>query len=84
MAACETPFIVTDRCGTAPPIGGTRLIIPHVVGEIQHALVGLLEDFGHSQWCLVGCEALARKLSSDDLLDQIDDLYRRCTSGKGR
>jgi glycosyltransferase involved in cell wall biosynthesis len=79
-AACGTPVIVTDRCGIASYLGTAGLVIHHNDAEVQHALQKILTDSGFQEHCQEGCKELARKLSWEEPLEQMEGIYAQCVS----
>jgi|HubBroStandDraft_6_1064221.scaffolds.fasta_scaffold00127_13 glycosyltransferase involved in cell wall biosynthesis len=79
-AACGTPVIVTDRCGIAAFVGDAGLVVPHDRRELALALGRLLDDSVAYRRCQEGCTQMARSLSWDDPLGEMENLYADCVA----
>jgi glycosyltransferase involved in cell wall biosynthesis len=74
--ACGTPVIVTDRCGIAAMIEGRAgLVIPHSARPLEAALLRMLGDEAVREHFRSGCAEVARGLSWDEPLSQMENLY---------
>ncbi len=80
-AACGTPVIVTNRCGVAPFVEGAGLVVPPDRIAMGNALEGILRDPAFNERCRKGCAAVSGGLGWDAPLDEVERLYRCCTSG---
>jgi len=79
--ACGTPVIVTDRCGIGPAIAGRAgLMVPHDAIEIENALAKMLAEESPRERYLGGCEEVARELSWNQPLAQMESLYSQLVS----
>ena len=78
-AACGTPVIVTDQCGIAPIIAGRAgEVIPHDAAALEAALTSLLEKPDLRDSYRGGCAAVARELSWNEPVVEMEHLYQRC------
>lgn len=77
-ASCGTPVIVTDRCGTAPLIERAGLIVPPERVAIANAIEKILGDRAFNRRCRTGCTEVPGRLSWDQPLDELEQLYRQC------
>lgn len=74
--ACGTPVIVTDRCGIAAMIEGRAgLVIPYGAEPLEAALRQMLGDKAVREHFRSGCAEVARGLSWDEPLSQMENLY---------
>ncbi len=74
--ACGTPVIVTDRCGIAPLVDQRAgLVVPHDAGALQASLARLLEDEPLRRRLQAGCDEVARSLSWQEPLAELERLY---------
>jgi glycosyltransferase involved in cell wall biosynthesis len=79
--ACGTPVVVTDRCGIAPLIAGRAgLVIPHQCEALVGAL-HQLSDAGLRERMRLGCLEVARGLSWEEPLAEMEALYGELLSG---
>jgi glycosyltransferase involved in cell wall biosynthesis len=80
--ACGTPVIITDRCGIGPLVNGRAgIVIPYDVADLAEAIGRLLGDETLRQQYRAGSEEVARGLSWDEPLTQIEDLYKELVAG---
>lgn len=79
-ACCGTPVIVTDSCGIAPLVEPAGLVVRTNRAEIANALEQILDDPAFNERCRSGCTSIARNLSWDAPLDELERLYQRCCS----
>lgn len=74
--ACETPVLVTDRCGIAPLIEGRAgLVVPHDLAAMTVALERLLGSSGLREQLKQGCAAAAQSLGWQEPLNETQALY---------
>jgi glycosyltransferase involved in cell wall biosynthesis len=79
---CGTPVIITDRCGIAPLVSGRAgIVIPHNVADLAAAIGRLLGDKTLREQYRAGSGEVARGLSWDEPLTQMEDLYRELAAG---
>lgn len=79
--ACGSPVIVTDRCGIGPAIDGRAgLMVSYGAIEIESALAKILADDSPRERYLGGCEEVARELSWNQPLAQMESLYSKLVS----
>jgi len=75
--ACGTPVIVTDQCGIAPIVNGrTGLVVPYDSNAVSGALKTLLENSALAAEFRDACPGVARDLSWEEPLSQMEELYR--------
>jgi glycosyltransferase involved in cell wall biosynthesis len=75
--ACETPVVVTDRCGVAPFIDGRAgMVIPHDREALAAAFERILDDASFHRQLQSGCAQVARELSWSEPLAETELLYR--------
>jgi glycosyltransferase involved in cell wall biosynthesis len=75
--ACGAPVVVTDRCGIAPWVDGKAgLVVPYDKGSLADALSRLLDDTSLHERFRAGCAEVARSLSWDEPVQQMETLYR--------
>jgi glycosyltransferase involved in cell wall biosynthesis len=80
--ACGTPVIITDRCGIAPLVNGrVGIVIPHNVADLEAAIGRLLGDATLRDQYRASSGDVARGLSWDEPLTQMEDLYRELVAG---
>lgn len=79
-AACGTPVIVTHCCGIAPLIERAGLIVAPQRAAIANALEKILDDRAFNRRCRSGCAEVSGRLSWDEPLDELEQLYGRCHS----
>jgi glycosyltransferase involved in cell wall biosynthesis len=73
---CDTPVLLTDRCGIAALVEGRAgLVVPHECGAITAGLQRLLGDAALQQRLRNGCAEVARELDWAEPLDQTESLY---------
>jgi glycosyltransferase involved in cell wall biosynthesis len=76
--ASGTPVIVTDRCGIAPFVSRQAgLVIPHGAQQLQEALQKLLENESLRMRVRSRCAEIAKELSWDEPVMQMESLYSR-------
>jgi len=74
--ACGTPVLLTDRCGIAPLIQGRAgLVAAFDRAEFGKALAQLLDDDELRNRLRDGCAEVARSLTWDEPLDQMESIY---------
>ncbi len=74
--SCNTPVIVTDRCGIAPLVEGRAgLVVPYDRKALQEGLARLLEDAVLRECLRAGCAQVARNLSWDEPVAAMENLY---------
>jgi glycosyltransferase involved in cell wall biosynthesis len=82
--ACDTPVLVTDRCGIAPLIEGRAgLVVPHDLGAMTTALEQLLGSSGLREQLKQGCAAAAQSLGWQEPLNQTQALYAQLVRENG-
>lgn len=75
--ACETPVLVTDRCGIAPLIDGRAgLVVPHDRDALAAALGLLLDEPQLRDRLKRNSAAVAQSLGWEEPLDETQALYR--------
>ena len=79
-ACCGTPVIVTDTCGIAPLVEPAGAIVRGGRAEIANALEQILGNPMFNERCRSGCASVARHLSWDAPLDELERLYHGCVS----
>jgi glycosyltransferase involved in cell wall biosynthesis len=81
--ACGTPVIVTDRCGIAPLVDGRAgLIVAYDVDALQHSLHQLLRDVVLRDRLCGGCAEVARHLSWEQPIAEMEALYSGLLKGR--
>jgi len=79
--ACGTPVMVTDQCGIAPLIDGTAgLVVPCDVDGLREGIVRLLQDGALAARLRSGCAEVARTLSWDEPVAEMERIYRSLVS----
>ena len=78
---CGTPVIVTDSCGIAPFVKRAGRVVSQSPEDLVRALAELLDDPDLRQRYRQGCEEMARSLSWNDPVDEMEGLYERCLKG---
>jgi glycosyltransferase involved in cell wall biosynthesis len=74
--ACQTPVILTDRCGIAPAIKGRAgIVIPFDEGALQNALADVLNDNNLCDQMRSYCPTVAKELSWQEPLEIMEGLY---------
>lgn len=74
--ACDTPVVVTDRCGVAPLIDGRAgLVVPHDCAALAKALQDVFEQPQLYQRLKQGCASVVRSLSWQEPLNETQALY---------
>jgi len=74
--AAGTPVIITDRCGVAPYVHGRAgLVVPHDEAAVRQAMARLLSDHTLYYQFKRNCKAVARELSWDEPVAQMEALY---------
>jgi glycosyltransferase involved in cell wall biosynthesis len=74
--ACDTPVLVTDRCGIAALVDGRAgLVVPHDRDALTAALERLLGQTGLHEQLKQGCAGVAQSLSWQEPLDETQALY---------
>ncbi|MBI4543865.1 MAG: glycosyltransferase [Gemmatimonadetes bacterium] len=74
--ACGTPALVTDQCGIAPWIDGRAgLVVAHDVQALRNGLACLLEGDTVRRRLRDGCDEVARMLSWDAPVTEMEALY---------
>jgi glycosyltransferase involved in cell wall biosynthesis len=82
--ACGTPVIVTDRCGIAQAVNGRAgLMVPYGSNEIKAALTKILNEDSPRQRYQRGCEEVAKELSWNQPVAQMEALYSTLISEAG-
>lgn len=75
--AVGTPVVVTDKCGIAPHVREKAgLVVPVVQHAIEDALARLLYDQALYRRLCDGCKHVARELTWEEPVDQLQELYR--------
>jgi glycosyltransferase involved in cell wall biosynthesis len=83
--ACGTPVIVTDRCGIAPLVDQRAgLVVAYNVDALQESLTKLLGDAVLRDRLREGCAEVARSLSWEEPIEQMEALYADLLTGKPR
>jgi glycosyltransferase involved in cell wall biosynthesis len=74
--ACGTPVLVTDECGIAPLVNGQAgLVVPCSIEGLRDGLQRLLADQSLLSSLADGCEMLARELSWDRPVEEMERIY---------
>ncbi len=74
--ACGTPVLVTDRCGIAPLVDGKAgLAVAYDVAALHKGMKQLLDDDLPLATLRRECAAVARDLSWDRPVSEMEDLY---------
>lgn len=74
--ACGTPVLVTDRCGIAPLVDGKAgLAVAYDVSALHKGMKRLLDDAPLLDQLRSGCEAVAKNLSWDGPVSEMEILY---------
>jgi len=78
--ACETPVILTDRCGIADIINGQAgLVVPYDEEQLRQALLHLLGDDKLRQELGKKGKLLVReRFNWDKIVRQLEDVYMSC------
>ena len=80
--ACGTPVIVTDRCGIAPLVDQRAgLVVPHNLKAVQDSLSRVLGDAALRGRLREGCAEVARGLSWEEPIAQMEALYAELLAG---
>ena len=75
--ACSRPVIVTEGCGVAPYVGGKAgLVVRHDADDLKGALEAILGDDELAKRYASEGPAVARQLSWDEPVSQMETLYR--------
>ncbi len=75
--ACGIPALVTDRCGLAPLISGKAgLVVPYDVAALHKGMRRMIEDKEFREEIRAGCATVARSLSWEKPVDEMEGLYR--------
>lgn len=84
-AVAGTPVIVTDRCGIAPWVAGTAgLVVGHTASEIALAIQRIFTEPALREQLRDGAAAAARRLGWDAPVEEMEALYARLASRRGR
>jgi glycosyltransferase involved in cell wall biosynthesis len=82
--ACGTPVLVTDRCGIAPLVQDRAgLVAPFDRAAFGTALARLLGDDELRSRLRAGCADVARSLTWDEPLDQMESIYSSVVRSAG-
>jgi glycosyltransferase involved in cell wall biosynthesis len=73
--ACGTPALVTDRCGIAPLVKNAGLVVSCDFAALQDGMKRLLEDLQLSSRLRKGCAEVAKHLSWDEPVTEMEQLY---------
>jgi len=74
--ACGTPVLVTDRCGIAPLIDGSAgLVVPYDVEALHGGMKRMIEDRAFLTQLQSRCAEIARGLSWDEPVSEMERLY---------
>ena len=74
--AVGTPVVITDKCGIAPYVRGKAgLVVPVSQAAIGEAMSRLLHDSVLYETLRAGCQDVARNLSWDQPVAELQDLY---------
>jgi poly(glycerol-phosphate) alpha-glucosyltransferase len=83
--AAGTPVIVTEQCGIAPLLANQAgLVVKHDVLELAEALVRILTDNKLHRHLQSGCAKVTRELGWEGPVREMESLYVKCVSRKGR
>jgi len=83
--ACGTPVLLTDRCGIAPLIKDRAgLVAAFDRAAFGKALAQLLDDDDLRNRLRAGCAEVARSLTWDEPLDQMESIYSAANAGAHR
>ena len=78
--AVGTPVVITDKCGIAPYVRDKAgLVVPVSQAAISEAMSRLLHDGALHETFRAGCQDVARKLSWDRPVAELQDLYESLT-----
>ena len=78
--AVGTPVVITDKCGIAPYVRDKAgLVAPVSQAAISEAMSRLLHDAALHETFSAGCQDVARKLSWDRPVAELQDLYESLT-----
>jgi glycosyltransferase involved in cell wall biosynthesis len=73
---CGTPVLVTDRCGIAPLVDGRAgVVTSYDAKAIAQSLRDLLGNDDLYQRLRAGCPGVARELSWEGLVEQMQTIY---------
>lgn len=73
--ACGVPPLVTDRCGLAPLINGKAgLVVEYDVAALHKGMRRMLEDKVFREGLRAGCAAVARSLSWEEPVEELEKL----------
>ncbi len=74
--AVGTPVVITDQCGIAPYVRDRAgLVVPVESSAVRDAMARLLTDSALYKTFENGCESVARELSWEEPVDQMEALY---------
>jgi glycosyltransferase involved in cell wall biosynthesis len=74
--ACGTPALVTDKCGIAPLVQDRAgLVVPFDRAAFSKAFAQLLDDDDLRNRLRAGCAEVARELTWNEPLDEMESLY---------
>ncbi|MGB6545356.1 MAG: glycosyltransferase, partial [Candidatus Acidiferrales bacterium] len=80
--ACDTPVLVTDRCGIAPLVQDRAgLVVPFDRVAFAKAFAQLLDDDQLRNRLRAGCAEVARELTWDAPLDEMERVYSSAVAG---
>ena len=83
--AAGTPVIVTEQCGIAPLLASQAgLVVKHGVHELAEALSHILTDDKLHRHLQSGCAKVASDLGWGGPIREMESLYGKCVSRKGR
>ncbi|MGC1188912.1 MAG: glycosyltransferase [Candidatus Acidiferrales bacterium] len=80
--ACDTPVLVTDRCGIAPLVQDRAgSVVPFDRVAFAKAFAQLLDDDQLRNRLRAGCAEVARELTWDAPLDEMERVYSSAVAG---
>ena len=75
--ACGTPVLVTDTCGIAPLVAQRAgLVVQHDCAALETGLERILDDSAFAAQLRAGCPEVARSLTWEEPLGQMQTLYK--------
>lgn len=81
--ACGVPALVTDRCGVAPLVSGKAgLVVEYDVAAMYKGMRRMFEDKAFREEMRAGCAAVAKSLSWEEPVGDMEDLYRSLQPAK--
>lgn len=82
-AIAGTPVVVTEQCGIAPLLADVAgLAVPHDAGAIAGAIRRAIRDPELRARLVRGCKTVAARLSWDEPIQEMEDLYNSLANRK--